>query len=72
MTDILKLRKHSKSKRFVKYKYLQNTTPKTILMGAPNGGKCPNCLTGRLSFLRYGARGEEYYSCVKCGFVVKK
>lgn len=42
-----------------------------ILMGAPNGGKCPNCPTGRLSFDRYGPRGEEYYSCVKCGHVVK-
>jgi len=43
-----------------------------IVMGPPNGGKCPNCPNGRLSFDRYGPRGEEYYSCVKCGFVVKK
>jgi ribosomal protein S27AE len=43
-----------------------------ISLTAPNGGKCPNCLTGTLSFDHFGPRGEEYYSCVKCGFVVKK
>lgn len=44
---------------------------KSILFSAPNGGVCPNC-GGRLSFDHSGSRGEEYYSCVKCGFVVKK
>ena len=43
-----------------------------VLLGPPNGGKCPNCKDGMLSFDRYGPRGEEYYSCVKCNFVVKK
>ena len=61
-------------KLFEKFQISKNAVrePTYVLISAPNSGKCPNYLICMLSFDHYGPRGEDYCSCVKYGFVVKK
>jgi ribosomal protein S27AE len=57
--------------RYYSIKLNDFSETETIESAAPNGGKCPNCKIGGLSFSHYGKNGAEYYSCVRCGYVVK-